>query len=198
MNQSIETLLVKSQMVVTKIKTDSNIAQALDSMGYNEETLHKGSLLIEQAKKIQQGDHDDLFDKIDDANYVFRRHVKLARIVFIEKEDVWNQLNLNGSGQYSAHEWIKKAKEFYQILINNNAYLMSLIPFGVDKVILETSLAVITNLEGLITKRNKVSPEVVERDQAIDDLNNWMVEFELAARKALRTSPHELHSLGVY
>lgn len=197
MNLSIESLLIKSQLAVSKSLHSSLISKALVSAGYDKCLLNRGKDLIDFVKRLRSKNNTDPFHMLDSTNHLFEKHAKLARIVFIEDQHAWTKLNLHPSKNHSSTKWISQAKLFYNGIIQNPVYVEAMKQYGVERTTLENATKNICDIEKALSEDSLFSEQVKERDSAYDKLHNWMMDFESKARIALQRTPDELRKLGI-
>ncbi len=210
-NQSIAGKLLFSQNAISNAKNVASIKEALAIFGYDDTKINEGASLLSTAEQLQNKqlkEYGEQFAATDElnlakatANKQYMVHLKLARIVFKQNREAQESLILTGDRKTSISGWLKQAKTFYSNAIGNLKFVESLQRFGVTAEKLQEAqsqvLAVESKLAAQLTEKGEAQQATVNRDQALDELQEWMGEFKTIARIALESDSQLLEVLGI-
>lgn len=210
-NNTIDSNLLFAQVAIENARSNAVIKEALGFVGYDDARMDAGKALYDNAeqKQIQQkkeyGEQYAATDALEAsraiANSVLMRHVKLARIALKNQRGLWQTLELEGRRKRSYSGWIKQAKVFYTNALDSEEIKAILVTMGITEQALTDGLAAVTDVESKLAQQLKEKGEAQEatrvRDEAFDDLDEWMDDFIAVCRIALEDQPQYLEMLGI-
>jgi hypothetical protein len=210
-NNTIDGALLFAQNAISNAISQPVLKPYFDEYGYTAEKLQEGNELYqkaEEAHKIQKKEYGDQYEATSDldiakanADKVYKRHLKIARIALGNEPGPVNALQLAGIRLRTLSGWLSQAKAFYANGIKDPAVLEALGKYNITKEKLEAGQALILECEDKYNKQLKEKGEAQTatkvRDNAVDELDKWMSEFTGIARIALEENPQYLEMLGI-
>lgn len=110
-------------------------------------------------------------------------------------------MQMAGERKKSLSGWLKQAKAFYANSLNNKPILEALGEFCVTSEKLKEAQALVLDVESKINAQLKEMGEAqaatVKRDDALDELQEWMSDFVEISRIALENESQYLEVLGI-
>jgi hypothetical protein len=190
---------------------NADINTALDAFGYDTATLNEGKTLLEsfkvlhtqqQQEYIEQRAATSTRDTIRAAiEAIYSKHLKLARVTFKREPNTLIALDLVGDRLRTYDGWKGQVTTFYNAAVNNTAIKDGLARFKVTDANLSE---VQTKLGELETAEAAQKIEIgeaqqasLDRDTALEALDDWMSDFQEVAKIALEDSPQRLEALGI-
>ena len=208
---SLASVLTTSKMVLDNADSSDEIKKLMKAYGYDEQRLKQGRELLKKAEALQHEKENEygqqyqasqaLAQARDQANKVYMRFVKIARVALKDNVAAMMKLGLFSSRKASYSGWLEQAKLFYGNLLTDNAALTAMAGFGIGADALKEGQALLDKVEHAYSVQKKEMSEAqqatADRDQAIDALNDWLSDFIAIARIALEERPQLLEQLGV-
>ena len=210
-NQSIDSKLLFAQNAISNAQTNPEIIAALAVFGYDDAKMKAGEALYTKAAELQVKqvkEYGEQFAATDalhlakaTVNKTYLVHVKIARIALSGDRGAAESLQLSGRRKESLSGWLKQAKALYSNALSTPAVLEALAQFRITKKMLSAAQAQVLEVEA---KRNIQFKEKGEaqtatqlRDEALDELLDWMSDFIAIARIALEEQSQYLEMLGI-
>jgi len=209
--RTIQELLENSKIAITNAMEDEEIKTLLLEYNYDEAKLNEGlelykisDQLYNQQKKeygeqyAAKASYEKAFKK---AHPKYMEHVTLTRMAFKESPKKLVEMALHEPRQRRIGLWLKQARIFYDAAIGDDVVLESLSKYGVTKEKLEAGKQLIQEVEIENRKHKKESGEAqqstVERDKALENLEEWISEYYQICKFALSEKPQLLEKLGI-
>jgi hypothetical protein len=210
-NQSIEQRLLEANIALENASTGAEIQTYMAEYGYNAEKISEGKSLYNTAQdlhnkqKAEYGDQYTATDardkKLEEAEADYIDFVKIARISLRGDRGSYLKLNLDGIRKKSFSGRLSQAKIFYVNALADAGILAKLSKFSVTKEKLEAGKKLIDETEAANAMQKKESGEAqqatLDRDEEMDKLDEWMGDFKVIARIALKDKPQLLEKLGI-
>ncbi len=210
-NQSIDSKLLFGQNAISNGQTNPEIIAALAVFGYDDAKMQDGEAMYTKAAELQvkqvkeYGEQFAATDALNLAkattNKTYLVHVKIARIALRGDRGAAESQQLSGRRKESLSGWLNQAKALYTNALSTPAVLEALAKFGITKKKLSGTQAQVLDVE---VKRNAQFKEKGEaqtatqlRDEAFDDLQDWMSDYIAIARIALEEQSQYLEMLGI-
>lgn len=203
--------MTTAQVAIDNALGDAILRQYLGAYGYDAERLQAGKQLYEQALSLhheQQAAYGEQYAATDalnearaEANAVYMRHLKIARVVFRGNEDAREQLALAGRRARALSGWIVQARQFYTNALGDEEVRTALAGFGITTEALEAGLTLVDTVEAARARQERKKGDAQAATQARNDalsaLDDWMRDFTAIARVALEERPQLLETLGI-
>ncbi len=210
-NQTLDSKLLFALNAITNAMNNEPIKASLAGYGYDETKLSTGLALYENAARLQdtqKKEYGEQFAATDalnlarvEANKLYMTHVKVARIALKGDRNAEESLQLKGMRKESLSGWLKQAKAFYANALSTESILASLANYGITRENLEEGKAKIDIVENSYNSQLKEKGEAQDatqkRDEAFDDLQDWMTDFIAIARIALAEQSQYLEALAI-
>jgi hypothetical protein len=208
---TIDARMLNAQVAIDNALGNDTIKTALALFGYNKAKLNEGKALYEDAngkqnkQKQEYGDQYEASDALDSAmsaaNVVYMRHVKIARIALRGQRGSAQALDLDGRRKQTYSGWIGQASVFYANAQADTSVKTALAEFGITKQALTDGLAAIKDIEAKLAAQLKEKGEAQDatkvRDDAFENLQDWISDFVAISRIALENDPQLLEILGI-
>ena len=210
-NQPISQQLEAARIAITNARDVPTIRNALSEYGYNEEKLQGGFLLYETALSAQQqqkAEYGDQYNATDQLNQnwetakaSYNKLLKIARVAFKDNPGIAGTLALNGAREATLSGWLLQAQQFYTNALANPDILSALASYGIteEKIALaKADTEAVVAAKSLQTKEKGEAQSATQtRNQALEELRDWMRDFIEIARIALAEQPQLLETLGI-
>lgn len=203
-------ILVSYEAALVNVTDQEDIKTLLAGIGYDEQVIAEGRDLLDDAlRKFQVNKnedagrsiaYDEYSEKWNQADEVYRKHRKIARIVFGSDPGMLEKLSMLRRIPNSYGMWINSTQIFYKTLLENPDYLARMQRLNFTE---EDANKAIQELEELKRLRNIYMKEKGEaqdatrmKDAAFEKIDDWMSEFYAVSRIALEERPELLESLS--
>ncbi len=209
-NYTTDERLTMATTAVENGRNNPEIQDLLSAVGYRPDRMTEASEAITSVKaliakqKREYGEKyaaTDALEKIrDKANNSYIRSLKIARILITDPA-ASASLQLHGERKKSISGWLQQASLFYANLFSNPDWLITLASAGITTIHLEAQQAQVVEVEKALQKQKKETGEAqaatAERDDAVDELFDWMHDYYSFAHIALEDHPQWLEKLGI-
>jgi hypothetical protein len=207
----MEDLLVKSKVAITNAMSDQEIKTLLLEYNYDDSRLNEGLALLKQAEEVYQKQKkeyreqyvasQELDQSIEKAKPLYTEHVDLTTLAFRHESTKLVDLGLDKIRERTFSAWLIQAIEFYKIVINDETVIEKLSMYNLTKDKLEKGRQLIIEVELANSRQEKEKGEAQdstkERDKIMAQLEDWMYEFTVICRYALKSKPQLLEKLGI-
>lgn len=204
-------LLYQCGLRINNSLNDSVILSAVSRFGYNEEKLNLGKVLLNESEQLVQlfdkehGEVDAAFSERnilqEKANATYTIPFKVAKIAF--KNDAAAQVALQLSGRRAVRfsKWLTQTKSFYNNLLANAQWLEVMAGYGITAEALTAGLEEVKEVESLnevvMREKGDAQSATVARDNKLEELYEWVSDYEEIARIALMDNEQLLEKLGI-
>ena len=190
---------------------DPQVAPLLQQLGIDDDYIGEGiarynetmGLVDSQRKEYQEQNltYDKFYLEKDDAEANFSRLLKLVRVLSRKDEDLQNRLQIQSGPIYGLEAWIDNAIAFYNRLLNEPDFLVTLQRFKVTPESLRSDQEAIANLRQLRNEATADKGQAQEatrlRNEKLEELNDYTIELRAIAEIALADRPQLLEKLGI-
>ncbi|WP_370086388.1 hypothetical protein [Ekhidna sp.] len=197
--------------LLTNASSNTDIATALATFGYTTEKLDEGKALLDAARNLvdkQKQEYGEQFAATDAmnaarevANGQYMMHLKIARIALKNDRGAEESLRLRGDRKDSFSGWLNQAKAFYANALASQSIIDAFGRFGITQEKLQAGQALVADAEQKLNEQLKEKGEAqqatLERDAALDSLNDYISDLVAISRIALEDKPQYLEMLGV-
>lgn len=187
------------------------IKSAIANYGYDDTRLKEGEALYTLASELQASqvrEYGEQYSATDElklasavANKTYMEHVKIARIALQGNRGVGASLQIAGTRKVTFSGWLKQAKTFYDNALGSSEVTTAMARFGITQEKLEAGQKLVNEVETKLNEQLKEKGEAQnatqERDEAFEDLQDWMGDFIGIARIALDSKSQYLEILGI-
>lgn len=208
---SIEEILFQSGIRINNSLGDPIILNAVTPLGYPEAKLNEGKALLTEAstlvetQKREYGELDAAQEtfKVEkqNADETYKNILAIGRIAFKTDVQAQTTLELNGRRASTHSGWLKQTLGFYRALLANDGWKAALANYGQTEEKLTAEVAAIENVaaasENVRKEMGDAQNATQERDQKVEELVDWVNDYEVIARIALADNPQLLEKLGI-
>ncbi|RED92190.1 hypothetical protein [Marinoscillum furvescens] len=209
-NQSLAEKMEAARLLIFN-STDPEVAPLLDAYGIDEPyllermTLYNttAELIQKQIQEYRESDlaYDEFYVAKDEVQEAVARTVKLVRVLSRNDADLQNRLNLHTAFPDSIADWIEHTITFYTLLQGETEFVTTLNRFKLTTEKIQQEKDMVHNLKQLrekVTVENGQAQEATrERNEKLDQLDDYCTELKVIARLALESKPQLLEKLGV-
>lgn len=209
-NNSQADMLESCRLAFENVETNPTISAAMTEYGYDATKITEGKEILTAAKASydlnEQEDvetdvaYDAFKAKWNNLKKTFASHRKKTKLIFRKEPETLIRLRLVGSLSKKYLLWLESAKPFYSTLATDTDLQAKIARV---KITPEELTQVSTDLADLETLRATYVREVGEsedatkqKNSAIDEIQDWMIDFYGFAEIALADHPQLLESLG--
>jgi hypothetical protein len=207
----IEHRLTEAQVAITNVLASPDLQDALAAYGYTAERIAQGETLCGAAKAQYQhkvaaygglrsaGDALSIAER--QAQGVYTRHIKIARVALESDRGALQALHLLGRRKPSLAGWLVQAQHFYAVALANPTIMRKLADFSLAPRMLEEGARQVETVAARHAARRQqraiAQDATRSRNEALTELDDWMHDFKTIARVALKERPRLLEQLGV-
>jgi len=204
-------VLETSRIRFENTKNQPIIAENMAKYGYNEAKLTEGAKLLETAEGTynfkKQEDHEtkeinEHFKALKTSiNTMYSKHREIAKIAYKKEPDVLLRLDINGKMPEGYVKWVETIKTFYVTSIGDQKIQAKLATLAVTGEELNKQKTDLEQLEhdraDYVREKGESQDATSQKDNAFDDLKEWMSEFKAVAKIALADHPQLLEALRI-
>ncbi len=208
---TIASRLLFAQNAITNALGSEEIKSAMAAYGYDETRLQKGNALYNKASElqtIQVKEYGDQYSATDAmnlaravANKTYMEHLKIARIALVGDRGAGASLQLDGIRKVTFSGWLTQAKTLYANALASPDVTSAMNGFGITQEKLETGQQLVNEVEeklnSQLMEKGEAQNATQVRDEAFEDLQDWMSDFTTIARIALADKSQYLEMLGI-
>ncbi|WP_319503078.1 hypothetical protein [uncultured Draconibacterium sp.] len=210
-NMTIEQMLYEAGLRINNSLGDNKILDAVTPMGYPQEKLNEGLALLNESTTLVETQVRE-YGEMDEAQAVFEAErvatntnymdmIRIARVAFKNDVKATSTLELNGRRSRTISGWLKQTHGFYRAILANEEWKAALAVYGQTEEKLSAQLAAVeavaTASETVKKEKGDAQNATQERDEKIEELLDWVSDYEVIARIALADKPQLLEKLGI-
>jgi hypothetical protein len=211
MAKSMDARLLAAQVAIDNSLNDAEVQTYLAAYGYDSTRLNQGKTLMAAAQQLHQKQTVEYGEQFaattalqsarEQADAEYMRCVKVARVALKSNRAADQKLALNGKRKITISGWIVQAKQFYTNALADANLLAKLAEFCISQERLQAGQQLVAEVETANAAQEKEKGEAqqatLERDAAIEKLDDWIGDFTAIARVALEEKPQLLEKLGI-
>lgn len=209
--RSIDARLLEAQVAIDNGLNDGETAGYLAQYGYDADRINEGKALYDQAQqlvqkqKVEYGEQYEassaLQSALDAADDEYMRLVKIARIALKSNIGAQTKLGLIGKRKATTSGWLLQTRQFYTNVLADASILAELAKFGITQEKLQAAQQLVDEVEAANATQEKEKGEAqqatLERDAALEKLDEWISDYLAIARIALEDKPQLQEKLGI-
>lgn len=190
---------------------DPGIRATLSTYGYDAARLQAGRALYDSALALHTAQKAELGEQVaataafnaawEAARVAFMRHLKLARLALVQRPAAADTLALYARRADAWVGWAAQARLFYENVLAQPDWVAVLAAYGQTEASLQEGRALLDAAEAANQAQEREKGEArnatLERDVALDALDDWMAEFRTVARIAFADDVRQLDKLGL-
>lgn len=204
--------LERTRIALSNAESQPDIKAALIPFGVDEAKFAEGWVVYNKAKSIWELNAKEEAEtslassaystKYNEVTAKFKRHRDLTRILCTKDPDILVELGIKGHLPSQYNEYFDLIKLFYTTIAGNAVIQAKL---AIIKLTPEIAAACLAELDTLLTLRSEFDKEMgesqaatVSKNVALNELSDWMDDFDILAKLALYDTPQRLEVLGVF
>jgi len=203
--------LIRSRILIENAHSIPEINERLLGYGYTPQRWGEGFALLAAAEASvsqqlrEYGESYAATEAVNrvwkEANAVYMKTLKVARIAFGDEPKAAVALKLQGPRKETVEGWMDQASVFYGNLIGDATLGDRLTKFGYTAAKLADEAALVDQVRKVLNAQGKETGEArqatADRDRQVADLDAWVGELKALARVAFTDDPQQLEKLGV-
>lgn len=203
--------LYRCGLIINNALNDEAIKTAVANFGYPPEKLQPAKTLLDECISLSElfekehGEVDSAFAARDaekqKANETYKKCVAIAGVALKANTGAIATLQLNGKRATTLSGWLKQTRNFYKNLLANAEWLSAMATFGISEAILQEGLKEVQNVDDyaavIMREKGDAQNATKQRDAKMEELADWVNDFEIIARIALASSPQLMEKLGI-
>jgi len=211
LQRDIDGFLQRVRLGIDNGQRAQEIADALAVYGFDAARMAEGAALLataEDLQAVQKREYSEQYvatsalnNAFATADKVFSTHRKLAKLALRDEPEVQTRLMLNQHKKQALDPWLGQAGVFYKNILAEPELLAAMGKYNITAQILQEGQAAVVNVANLNADQEKEKSEAQKatqtRNEALDALDEWYVEFRTVARIALEDDPQRLEALGL-
>jgi len=196
--------------IINSIEDDS-VQQHVSKMGYTLERLEHGRILlitsIQLCEKFDKeyGEVRSAFDQRDsaqdEADHLYNGFFTVARVAFKKNMAASITLKLNERAPRTHSAWLNRTRSFYKNLLANEKWMLAMAEFNLSEEQLTEGLKQVEKVESyvdvIMREKGDAQNATKERDAKLEELSEWINDYESIARIALKEQAQLLEKLGI-
>lgn len=204
-------ILNLSEVAIDNSLSDSQIIQKVEKFGYNVNKLNEGKQLLEDAKKkhkdsiILSGQQQDLtesfYEAFKVAKQAYQDLAKVTKAIFKNDKGKLAQLGLDKPMPRSTAGFLAAAFALFDNAMNSPEIKAKLSEYGYDEEKLKTEKIKILDMQEANNKQEAAKGDAQnatkEKDKALKDLYDWVMQYMKIARVALKDNKQLLEKIAV-
>jgi len=203
-------ILEQYRVALENVKEQQEIASTMAEFGYTEEVLAEGEVLytktIDAYNNNQSEDDEKLaaYQEFEDAkqnlDQVYRLHRKKAKVVFRKQPEILEKLGVKGRVPNAYLKWLQNIKKFYSNAVGDTEIESKLARLKLTTEDLQEAVGFIAEVEDAratyLREKGESQDATKVKDEAFNNLDDWMGEFYAVAKIALDNNLQLLEALG--
>lgn len=208
MKSSIDRIIQERQNAIENALNYTEIQKRMASVSYDRKKLMEGKTLNEKVRLLhaskvdkygsQYKSTDTLKAEISQSKAMYKKHLTMARMAYEGDRGMQAKLQISGRREVSTEGWIAQAMALYskteEIAEAMSQYGVTLEELSQTKAMIE---AITTRRQQQLQKIGEAQDATEKRDAALKAMDEWMKDFKIAARLALKDNPQWLEILGI-
>ena len=208
---SIDSFLQQVRLGIQNAQDVPEIASALAGFGFDAARVQAGATLLDTAETLQAVQVKEYSEQYQAttalneaqaaADKLFGIHRKLAKLALRDDPDAQKALLLHENKKQALDPWLGQAGVFYKNVLGDPDMLAALAKYNVTEAQLlegQTAVVAVATLNASQEKEKSEAQKATKaRDKALDNLDDWYVEFRELSRIALEDDAQRLEALGL-
>lgn len=208
--RSEQATLNKWETSLTNCENQPQIAEAMGEIGYGPEKIGEGKLRLSatvstwRANKTEDDESDEasavFYNEYNNYKKQYRKDRKKAKVVF-DNPVILSKLKVDCEVPDSYDNFMEHSFSLYNELTKDITLVteMSLMKVGPDEVVarLDAHAKVKATRQSYLKERGESENATKLKNEAMNEMDQWMRKFYKVAKIALEDSPQLLESLGM-
>ena len=208
---TIEEIIYESGLRINNSLSDTKVLNAVAPLGYTEAKLNEGASLLNEATTLvetQKSEYGEV-DAAQEAYETLRKQahksymaiLAISKIAFKNDAKAISTLDLTGRRATTLSGWLNQTRNFYHAILGDERWKAALASYGQTEDILTGQLAAVDTValasEARKREMGDAQNATQERDEKLEELLDWVSDYEVIARIALADKPQLLEKLGI-
>lgn len=208
---TIEEIIYESGLRINNSLSDAKVLNAVTPFGYTETKLNEGATLLNEATTLVETQKRE-YGELDAAQTAYENERKAAhndymdmlaicKIAFKSDVKAISVLDLTGRRASTLSGWLKQTQGFYRAILANEEWKAALAVYGQTEEKLSAQLAAVEAVasasETVKKEKGDAQNATQERDEKLEELLDWVSDYEVIARIAMADKPQLLEKLGI-
>lgn len=207
MAKTIQEHYTEARLAITNTLANPEILKLMSGLGFNQKRMQEGNKLLEKFRALDEAQEDKygayydstdaFYEELTQTKERYRRHRKLAIVAYEGNRSMILKLKLKDSTS-SITGQLDRIASFYSTLAKNGSVIAA---YGVSAEEIAQTQAMVQALtearDQQVANKGAAQHGTQERNQALNELKDWMRDFRYVARFALRDEPQLLESIGI-
>lgn len=186
------------------------IANAMAEKGYDASVISQGKALLAKARQLFDANriednetsaaYANFTQAKSDLEATYGVHRKLAKVVFKNDGVTLDRLGILGRIPRPYTSWMEKVKTFYSEVVADSALQnqLSRLNISIDELNTgESQIAVLEAArENYLREKGESQKTTKSKDDALEEIDDYMSDFYAVAKVALVSEPQLLESMG--
>ncbi len=208
---SDDEMLYKCSLRINNSLNDPAVLNAVSPYGYTTEKLQTGKALLVESENASQvfdkeyGDVKAAFAKRDNqkdkADDTYNKVFAVSKVALKDNVSAQVALQMTGRRGVRMSKWLSQSKGFYNNLLANQEWLSTMASFGITAEMIAAGLEEIKAVESygevILSEKGDAQNATIKRDNKLEELYEWVSDYEDIARVALMDQPQLLEKLGI-
>lgn len=208
---TVAEFLFQCRLRIKNSLEDEQIQSSVAPMGYTAERLETGKVLLDESEHLceqfdkEHGEVEQAFATRDaereKADKEYQKHLAVARIALKEDKAAQVGLHLNGRRATTLSGWLAQNSTFYKNLLANEAWMAIMANYNTTAEALSAGLQLTQNVANyadvILREKGDAQNATKQRDAKLEELAEWVNDYESIAKLALSDSPQLLEKLGI-
>lgn len=125
----------------------------------------------------------------------------MAKVALKDNASAQVALQMTGRRAVRTSKWLNQTKVFYNNLLANQEWLSAMASFGITAEMITAGLEEIKAVESygevILSEKGDAQNATIMRDNKLEELFEWVSDYEDIARVALMDQPQLLEKLGI-
>lgn len=144
---------------------------------------------------------DVFYETKNECTATYNRIRRIIKMASRSDKNLQNRLKINVSTEYAIEEWIKQTLEFYNLVLNETDFLISLAKYGITSEKLTQDKQAIETLKSLrneaMSEKGQAQEATRLRNAKMEELEDYCYELKTIATIALEDNAQLLEALGI-
>lgn len=208
---TIEEIIYESGLRINNSLSDAKVLNAVAPFGYTETKLNEGASLLNAATELVEAQKRE-YGEVDAAQEAYETQrqqahksymviLAISKIAFKNDVQAISTLDLTGRRATTLSGWLNQTRNFYHAILANETWKAALAAYGQTEEVLTAQLAAVDAVSAASEARKKelgdAQNATQERDEKLEELLDWVSDYEVIARIALMDKPQLLEKLGI-
>lgn len=204
----VEDQLQRAKTIIENALKRPDLLKKLANSKYDDKELAYGQTLLDKVVELQKKEEKECEKESSfsrsleiDHKFAFKeyiRHKKIASTTLKANPDLIKALRINDFSPLGVSTWLAQALIFYKNVSYISKYMAEQKVAEAELIQVRAMIEALQDARETQAKMQKTSQEITrQRDQALNELQQWMYKFHSIAQIVLRDDVRSLEALGL-